>query len=271
MRIENHLLKGEGIQFRESPNHSGKLEPDTVIIHYTAGRDAESSIKTLCDPTVKASAHLVVGRDGSITQLVPFNVIAWHAGRSSYKDRVGYNKYSIGIEIDNAGVLTKVNNIYTAWFGREYRDDEVVAAVHRNESTLKYWHRYTEAQITVVEDICRLLVKEYDIQDILGHEEISPQRKIDPGPAFPLDKLRDKILRADRHMDEEDAMAFPANGKVRASRLNIRSGPSKQNNRVADPLARNQKVKILEKSDGWYRVSVELQGWVASEYVDIEH
>lgn len=81
---DNHRLEGDGIPFRESPNHGGLFEPglpDTIIIHYTAGSSAESSVKVLCDPKRKASAHLVVGRDGSVTQLVPFNTVAWHAAQ----------------------------------------------------------------------------------------------------------------------------------------------------------------------------------------------
>ena len=76
---------------------------DTIIIHYTAGANAESAIHTLCDRERKVSAHLVVGRDGAVTQLLPFNTIGWHAGRSHWRERTSFNQYSIGIEIDNAG------------------------------------------------------------------------------------------------------------------------------------------------------------------------
>ncbi len=107
--------------------------PDTVVIHYTAGRDAESSAKFLCSE-VKASAHLVIGRDGKIIQLVPFNTISWHAGVSAYGARQGLNKYSIGIELDNAGILQKTGNEYKAWFGRSYPENEVMYATHRNEN-----------------------------------------------------------------------------------------------------------------------------------------
>ena len=127
MEIENHKLKDCGWQ--ESPNHSGKFAasgPDSIIIHFTAGSSAESTVRTLCNPRYKASAHLVVGHDGSVTQLVPFDTIAWHAGRSSYGGRDGFNQFSIGIEIDNAGRLTRSGNGYAAWFGRIYDPDEVV-------------------------------------------------------------------------------------------------------------------------------------------------
>lgn len=273
MKIKNHLLEREGIDFVESPNTSGPFKEgnlDTIVIHYTAGPSSKSSIRTLTDENVKASAHLVIGREGSITQLVPFDTIAWHAGKSSYGGRIGFNKYSIGIEIDNAGVLTKNGTVYTSWFGRVYDERDVFVGIHRNQTTPKYWHRYTEEQITIVDEICRLLVKEYGITQILGHEEISPHRKIDPGPAFPLDKLRDRIFHARRDQDVDDEIEYPADGVVTASKLNIRSGPGAINRAIASPLRQGQKVKVLEKVNDWSRVSVQIEGWVANRYIDLE-
>ena len=202
LTISDHLLQdgqtGQ-ITFIESQNQGGSFKPgalDTIVIHYTAENSVQSAVKVLCDPQHEASAHLVIGRDNSITQLVPFDTIAWHAGRSSYGDRVGFNQYSIGIEIDNAGQLTKHEDVYTSWFGQEYDEKEVFQGIHRNQSEPTHWHRYTEDQIQIVEDMCVLLAKEYNIRLILGHEEVSPGRKIDPGPAFPLDEMRDRVFRA---------------------------------------------------------------------------
>lgn len=269
MDISGDRLDEQTAGFTESPNKSGKFAeglPDTIIIHYTAGRSAESSIETLINPDVSASAHLVIGRDGKVTQLVPFDTIAWHAGRSAWGDRRGLNKYSIGIELDNAGRLIKSGDKYTAWFGKSYPEEDVIQAVHRNENEPSYWHRYTEEQITKTYDICRLLIKEYGIKTILGHEEISPGRKTDPGPAFPLDKMRDKLLHADRSDAEEmEEVANP--GVVEASFLNIRSGPSAQNQTISNPLQRGTVVDIKDEQDGWYQVEVKLTGWVAKKYI----
>jgi hypothetical protein len=76
-----------------------KAPPDTVILHYTAGSSAASSAAWLTDLTVKASAHVVIGKDGEIYQLVPFDTIAWHAGTSAYGGRTAFNNFSIGIVI----------------------------------------------------------------------------------------------------------------------------------------------------------------------------
>ncbi len=268
---EKHLLEGDGIGYKESHNHGGLFEsglPDTIIIHYTAGSSMKSSVQALCDPKMKASAHLVVGRDGSITQLVPFDTIAWHAGKSSYQGRVGFNHYSIGIEIDNAGRLTKSGDRYAAWFGKAYPEDEVIEAVHRNESTPSYWHRYTEEQITIVRDICAELIESYGISSILGHEEVSPQRKVDPGPAFPLDKLRERVLYRDRADEGQEEMLLSGNvGIVTAYKLNIRSSPRFGAATVAPPLSQGTILDILQESNGWCEVRVQIQGWVKKEYI----
>lgn len=268
MKINKHLLEGGNIKLENTPNHSGKFEDgalDTIIIHYTAGPTANSAIRTLTNPRVKASAHLVIGRDGSITQLAPFNIIAWHAGPSSYRGRKGFNKYSIGIEIVNAGPLTKSGDSYRAWFGTAYPANEVIEAVHRNQTKPRFWHIYTPEQIEVTTNICRILIDEYNIKHILGHEEISPHQKIDPGPAFPLDKMRDQLLQGRR--DANDGDILPERGRVMVSKLNIRSNPSLNGDKVAQPLEKGTVVRLLDKSGGWFKVATEIEGWVAAKYI----
>lgn len=271
MKTKNGKLDEETADFIESPNHSGKFSedlPDTIVIHYTAGSSGESSIRTLTNPDVRASAHLVINRDGTITQLVPFDTIAWHAGKSAWGDRQGLNKYSIGIELDNAGRLTKSGDQYISWFGRAYPEDQTIEAVHRNEEDPSFWHRFTEEQITKTYEVCELLINAYDIKTILGHEEISPGRKIDPGPAFPLDKMRDKLLHADRsEQEEEEIEGFDNPGVVTASLLNIRSGPSTENQKISNPIQKGTPVNIIDESNEWYQVEVKVKGWVAKSYV----
>lgn len=270
MKTVKYRLQGENISFQESPSHGATLNPDSIIIHYTAGPSLESAVRTIMDPTKKVSAHLAVDYDGAIVQLVPFSVVAWHAGKSSYGGRDGFNKYSIGIEIVNAGRLEKSGDKYYSWFGKAYQEAEVFYGVHRNETAPTYWHRYTEAQIERVEEVCNLLVKEYGITLILGHEEISPGRKIDPGPAFPLDKLRTRIFNIDRDQDEPIEELYPMAGTVIASKLNIRSDPSLTGAAIANPLEQGKKVKIMEKAGKWYRVVTEIEGWVSGEYVKLD-
>jgi N-acetylmuramoyl-L-alanine amidase len=270
MNIVDHLLEGACATRLDTPNKGGELRPglpDTIVLHYTAGRDAESSAKYLCNPMCKASAHLVVGRGGEIFQLAPFNVKTWHAGASSLGDRTGFNAYSIGIEIDNAGALDKCGNSYIAWFGTTYGQAEVVEAVHRNETLPRYWHRYTEVQIEVVEAVCRLLVAHYSITAILGHEEIAPKRKSDPGPAFPLDKIRERIQGGGRDVEEAEEASEGDVLQVTAGKLNIRVGPGVSHAKAGAALPRGTQVAVLEKADGWCRVATGTIGWVSAKYL----
>ena len=103
MEIKQHRLKGSGITYQNTPyKGGGDLEHRYLVFHYTAGRSAQSSIDFLCTPEAKASAHVVIARDGAITQLAPFNIKTWHAGISQWNGLNGLNSYSIGIEMDNA-------------------------------------------------------------------------------------------------------------------------------------------------------------------------
>ena len=180
--IVNHRLVGGGVIHLVCEKNRRTLgEPEMIILHYTAGTDAMSSAKFLVRPEVKASAHLVIGRDGQVIQLVPFNIEAWHAGKSSYKGRSELNRYSIGIELDNLGKLRFSGNLFVAECGRVVPPDEVYTDCSGDHPT--YWHRYTERQIRVLQEICSLLVETYPIRDVVGHSVITP-RKIDPGPAL---------------------------------------------------------------------------------------
>ena len=264
MKIDNHLLTD--VPFEASPNHSGNIQPDTIVIHYTAGASAESSVRTLCNPDAGASAHVVIGRDGSITQLVHFNVKAWHAGKSSFNGRTGLNNYSVGIEIDNAGILEKAGEAYVSWFGRKYAQDEGLEARHRNEDFKRYWHLFTEAQITAATELCEALLKAYDIRYILGHEEISPGRKHDPGPAFPLDKIRERLLEKDRSKDEGDDTV--ARATVAVDALNFRDAPGAEGNKISKPLKRGTKLRITGRQGPWYKVIAEQEGWVMGSFID---
>ncbi|PIE85975.1 MAG: N-acetylmuramoyl-L-alanine amidase [Bacteroidia bacterium] len=268
MEIRKNLLQGSNVKFEKSPSFGEEFKPgdlDTVIIHYTGG-PARAAINSFKNPRLKVSAHIVVARDGTITQMVPFDRIAWHAGRSQYQGRKGFNKFSIGIEIENSGNLVKSGNVYRAWFGSAYDPSDVIEAVHRNENRARFWHVYTEEQIEIVREVCELLIDTYDLKHILGHEEISPSRKLDPGPAFPLDKLRNQVLSGDRDQDEAEDVRLLA-AKVMVRKLNVRSSPDRRAKLAGPPLTHGSKVKILEEKDGWYKVETTNTGWVSGKYI----
>lgn len=271
LSISNHKLSGDNVIPMACPKNHDKFiqgQPDSIIIHYTAGRDAATSAEYLCKDDVKASAHLVIGRKGEIYQLVDFNTVAWHAGESQYGGRTGYNKYSIGIELDNAGVLKQAGTEFVSWFGQKYQQNEVIQAKHRNEQQLSWWQNYTPEQIEACQQVCELLINNanYGIKNILGHEEIAPGRKQDPGPAFPLDKLRTMLLTQNRS-DEIPEMGMQGT-VVNADLLNIREKPSIDAKKIAQPLKTGTEVKILDEANGWYLVETKVTGWVNKGFVE---
>jgi N-acetylmuramoyl-L-alanine amidase len=267
--IDHRLCKDDGTPypFVASPNIGDKIQHEYLVMHYTAGRTAAGAVQWLTNPAAQASAHLVIGRDGSITQLVPFDTVAWHAGASSWEGRVGLNRYSIGIEMDNAGRLTRHADRWRAWFGADYADSEVIEAVHKNETEPCGWHIYTPEQIEVVFEVATLLMQDYKLLDMIGHEDIAPGRKSDPGPAFPMQNLRARVLgrRADEPALYETIDA-----------LNIRSGPGTEYGALeGSPLPTGTRLVILDRAGVWALVDVQdtiegimdLQGWVHTRYI----
>ena len=147
-----------------SPNHEKKKRlKDTiqfVIIHYTGMQSEIESIKRLKNPRYKVSCHYLINRRGDIIQMVREKFIAWHAGKSKWKKVVNLNSNSIGIELVNKGHQ----------FGYE---------------------TFCSSQIKSLIKLCKSLKKKYAIkkENFLGHSDISPLRKIDPGEKFPWKKL----------------------------------------------------------------------------------
>ncbi len=165
-----------------------------IVIHSTEGQSAQAAIEWLSVKKSRVSSHLVIGRDGEITQLVPFNVVAWHAGRSYWEGYQHLNTYSIGIELDNAGKMTRIDDRWVAAFKKVYPDNEVMQATHKFDTKPAGWHIFTPEQIQATVDVCKLLIKSYGIKEIVGHDDICPKQKWDPGPAFPTDQVRAQVF-----------------------------------------------------------------------------
>jgi N-acetylmuramoyl-L-alanine amidase len=270
MKILSHKLHGSNISFQQSPNSGKKFEvgsPDTLIIHYTGGRSLSSSVAWLTNPSARASAHVIIGKNGDIVQLVNFDKVAWHAGKSEWKGRSGLNQYSIGIELDNAGRLEKRVDGYYTWFGKRIESSNVAVLTHRHETIPSYWESFTEKQIDVAEQLSLLLCRKYNIQEILGHEDVSPGRKVDPGPAFPLDRLRNLITAEDRSSNDKPDIDQKkhSNGVVIASLLNMRDKPSTESGKVIMQLPVGTDVNIMQEKGQWCRVSIE--GWVSRQWL----
>ena len=283
--IKSHLLEGPHVTFTPSPNTSGNFEdglPDTLVIHFTAGSSLASSVKVMTDPASKVSAHFAIGREGDVVQMLPTNKIAWHAGESHFLDRTDLNRYSIGIELDNAGQLTRNSSGgFRTWFGKPCSENEVVFAVHRNQTAKTYWHKYTDAQIARTYAVCKAICQRYHIKHIVGHEEIAPVRKVDPGPAFPLDELRARLLNIDEKPAEfgghtnkvqtvssRTANAAASMASVNASVLNVRTGPNIAFDKVSGEVNKGDKLTIIDRQGEWVKVSYTTTGWVNSRYIN---
>ena len=113
----------------------------------------------------------------------------------------------------------------------------------------------------------QLMVAYPNIKQILGHEEVAPARKTDPGPAFPLDTLRDQLLGSDRKND--GGATLPETGRVAAKTLNIRTSPETDGLLAAQPLPKGTMVSIVGEKNGWYKVRTTVEGWVFGKYLDI--
>ena len=263
LSIKNHLLEGDKVTQRNTPTRGGRLAPQYLVYHYTAGSSAKSSADWLCNPAAKASAHLVLGREGEIIQLAPFNVVTWHAGISHWAGLTGMNNCSIGIEMDNAGALKNLGDKYISSFGKVFPRSEVVVAKHKHEAAERPWHAYTEAQIGRAFELAELLFAHYGLKEVLGHEDIARGRKSDPGPAFPLASVAARM--AGRQEDD-----FPRY-TVTSPQLNIRSGPDAAAATVAPALKKGTEVALLEAGERWSRVEVvgkgDIEGWVFNAHL----
>ncbi len=151
-----------------SPNFNDRpplIHPDTVVLHYTDMQSASVSLQRLCDPLSKVSCHYLIDEDGTIYQLVDLEKRAWHAGVSEWKGRSNVNHFSIGIELQNPGY--------------EYFKEH------------GFWSPYPFLQYQALINLLKVLKKTYPaiVHNTIGHSDVAPERKIDPGPHFNWDLL----------------------------------------------------------------------------------
>lgn len=185
---------GQPVRQMPSPHHSAGNSRRYLVIHYTAGTTLEGAVSWFMNPAAKASAHFVVAADGSVVQMVGLDRRAWHAGESEWKGTKSLNAHSIGIEIVNAGKLRRTARGWVNWAERRIPDEEVTEATHRNETAPAGWHEYTAAQVDTVLSLAVALHAAFGFSEVLGHDDIAPGRKVDPGPLFPMGALRARLF-----------------------------------------------------------------------------
>lgn len=153
-----HLSENRPIRDVPSPNFGPRpagVAVDTIVLHYTGMRGAEEALARLRDPAAAVSAHYLIDEDGAITRLVPEDMRAWHAGIASWKGETNINDRSIGVELVNPGHE----------FG--YRP-------------------FPTAQMEALVALLRSVLARHPIpaSRILGHSDVAPMRKQDPGELF---------------------------------------------------------------------------------------
>lgn len=141
-----------------SPNHGDRRgqRPELIVLHYTGMDDAPSARARLCDPQAEVSAHWLIHEDGTVDALVPEELRAWHAGAGMWQGREDVNSRSIGIEIANPGDRP-----------------------------------FTAAQMDALTGLMRQIMARWQISPaaVIGHSDMAPGRKIDPGPRFDWHRL----------------------------------------------------------------------------------
>ena len=137
----------------------GMRKPNIVVIHYTAQNSCEQTLQTFTKPATQVSAHYVICKDGTLNHMLNDYLRAWHAGAGKWGNNTDVNSSSIGIEIDNNGIDS-----------------------------------FSNAQINTLLGILSFVKKEYNIptENFIGHSDVAPARKIDPGILFPWKALSEK-------------------------------------------------------------------------------
>ena len=162
-KIGLNLERNYSINF-DLPERDRKLIK-FIIIHYTGMKKESEALKRLSNPKFKVSTHYFIKNNGTVINMVPEDYVAWHAGISHWKNYKSLNKYSIGVEISNPGHNYKYKN-------------------------------FSQKQISSLTKLLKMIIKKYKIkrENILGHSDIAPSRKKDPGEKFPWRKLAKKKI-----------------------------------------------------------------------------
>ena len=165
---------------------------DMLVMHYTAGPTVDDCIEIFRNPDRSVSCHYIVGLGGEVIQMVHDQDCAWHCGLSSWEGQEKCNSRALGIEIVNWGRLERKGTEYYAWpdeYGQPY------SGLPPAYSEGGWWAPYPERQIDGVVALSMLLIDTHHIplKNVVGHSEIAPGRKIDPGPLFPWADVRKRL------------------------------------------------------------------------------
>lgn len=279
MQIKDHLIVG--IPYEPARWQGREITPEIVVVHDTASRIIRgNAARYLQNNDRNVSVHFVVERDGSIVQQVPVNRKANHAGKSHYHGREYCNGFSVGIEIVNPGKMQRGGGRDArAWWGGTFeRDSFAIQEVATKEHGAGFWMPYPEEQIAAVIDLLQVLFTGIEtLTDIVPHWYISPGRKTDTNPLFPLEQVKSIVFgREDpigQLVDEQARDVEPdalVAIEVPGSTLNMRRWPSFNPN-VIGKISDGAIVPLIKSGSfngrDWSKVLFGGQeGWVVSSY-----
>ena len=189
-----------------------------IIFHYTGMRNEKDAIERLTNSKSKVSSHYFIKNNGNVITLVPELYISWHAGVSSWQNYKSLNKHSIGIEISNPG--------------------------HSNN-----YKKFSKDQIYSILKLTKYLIKKYKIKNkfILGHSDIAPFRKKDPGEKFPWKYLSKKKVGLWHDLNEKKLLKIREKKVDKYDELNFLKNLYKIGYSRVLNKNRNKNIKLLIK------------------------
>ncbi len=209
-------------KFKSENYDQRKFNISMIILHYTETKTFEEALHLLTSKKRKVSSHFLIDKNGDIFNIVNLDKRAWHAGESMWKNYQDINSRSIGIEIVNSGEKVK--------------------------------EKFTNKQIISITNLIIKLMQKYKIKYILGHSDIAPKRKIDPGVFFPWKLLYKKLGLSwvpdrvnNQKIDKSNFLIFLKRLKEFGyPYINIQN-PDKQNHQIIDAFHRKYLPKLLNK------------------------
>lgn len=201
MIILDHYLaeapNGVRLTRRDGRAAVGAFRPEIVVVHYAVTDSIGATFGAM--RAQNYFAHVTIDCHSSdgvphVEQHLPFNARGAHAGTSEYKGRAAVNGFGVGIEIANPGPLVERDGKLFTVYGTEWHGP-VFEGRHANPRVAyTHWAAYEDGEVDLVIHVCELLRQVYGVKDVVGHEDVAPGRKIDPGPAFPTAAVRSAVF-----------------------------------------------------------------------------
>jgi N-acetylmuramoyl-L-alanine amidase len=260
MKIENHRLVLEGENFAtsfvQSPNFSGTVTPEYLIIHATGG-PLTSTINWF-KKAASTSTHLIIDDQGQeIVQMVDFNRRAVHAHT--------YNSNAIGIELVYPSYLLETDSFLYRFIG-SYPPEKIFEAHAQNDWRMRNWPSYHPAQLDALVEVSKTLIESLGIEKVIRHEDVN-SGKMDPGPMFPMVTFREQLLGKREILLEETNRL-----------IQLRTRPDMSSQQIlAEALPKGTAVAVVGEKEGWVQVEVMqavdgnpwLIGWIPAAYVQV--